>query len=275
MSRVTIRSLHVYPMKGCRAIDVDSVEIIDGRIVGDRTLMMIDAAAGTFVSQRHLPSMARLVVDRSGQNLTFEDHHLRLTDLPPGPRRQVNVWGDVFDAQDLGDAPARVLSKWFDRDVRLVKLPTASPRAVDPFWTGGRDVRTSFADLAPVLVTNTASLDKVNRRREQAGEAPIPMARFRPGIVVEGFDAFEEDRVRTLSAPGVTIELVKPCARCKVIELDPITGDVRRDGVLEGLASFRTFANARGTKGVMFGQNAIFIHETPVRLSVGAELTIG
>jgi hypothetical protein len=267
---IRIRSLHRYPLKGSRGIDVDSLRIENGLIVGDRSLMLIDAATGAFVSQRHVPGMARLVV--SDDAISFDGASTAIP-LAGGPPRSVDVWGDRFDALDLGDDVSRTLSGWLGRDLRLVKLPARSPRAMDSDWTRGQDVRTSFADLAPVLVTNAASLDELNRRRELAGLDAVPMARFRANIVVDGIGPFEEDRIGALRhAFGATIELVKPCARCKVIEIDQSTGTPMRDELLSTLAGFRTIANAKGKVGVMFGQNAIVVHDGPVELSVGDEL---
>lgn len=258
---VTIRSLHIYPIKGCAAVDVDRIAFDgDGLIEGDRRAMIVDEATGAFVSQRHEPTLATLVATLDGiGHLTLQfpgATPATLTTTMNGPKRRVTVWDDTFDAIDCGDAVATSLSDWLGRAVRLVRLPARPTRVVDAYWTAD-EIVTSFADLAPILVTSSASLMDLNRRRAEAGQSPIEMARFRPNVVIDGLDAWREDGVGQLDGDRYSIQFIKPCARCKVIELDPRSGDATGDQVLASLAAFRAMQNRRGTRGVMFGQNAI------------------
>lgn len=285
---ITIRSLHIYPVKGCAAVDVQHVPFTrDGLIGGDRSAMIVDAASGAFISQRHEPRLATL---RTAWSAGFVP--MLVLKLPNGwqevefletsRRRPVTVWDDTFEATDLGDRAARFLSDWLGRPVRLVGLPGRSPRVIDPYWAG-EDARSGFADLAPVLVTSTSSLADLNARRAEAGQAPIEMGRFRPNVVLDGLPAWEEDRIgalqsRTLSIPhsahdGAALHLIKPCARCKVIELDPTDGAATGDEVLASLAKFRAGRNRRGTAGIFFGQNAVVRGGGGWSLRVGETLT--
>jgi uncharacterized protein len=265
---IRIYSLHRYPLKGGRGVDALSLRIdADGLVVDDRSLMLVEPGSGSFLSQRQLPAMARIAVN--GRSISFDQQSIDLP-MAEGTVCRVDVWGDVFDAIDLGDAVAATLSAWLGKPVRLVRLPERSGRVIDPFWTRGHAVRSSFADLAPILVVGRASLEELNRRREQAGFEAVPMARFRPNIVVDGVAPFEEDRIpRLRHASGAMIELVKPCARCKVTEIDQTTGMVMKDEVLSTLAGFRSFANARDKQGVMFGQNAFVVHQGPIEMRIG------
>ena len=259
-ARAIVRSLHVYPVKGCAAVDADAIAFdADGLIVGDRQLMIVDADGGAFVSQRHEPRLAtlRAIYAIDAVTLATPDDQRVVSTQDDGPTRAVTVWDDTFDAIDLGDAAARWLSAWLGRAVRLVQLPARSPRSLDPYWADA-GTRTSFADLAPVLVASTASLDDLNARRTVTGHAPIEMARFRPNVVVDGMTPWMEDDVAALAGDAGTLRLIKPCARCKVIELAPTTGDATGDDVLASLAAFRAGRNRRGSAGVFFGVNATF-----------------
>jgi uncharacterized protein len=272
---ITIASLHLYPVKGCRAVDVTSITTSpDGLLVGDRAAMIVDASTGRFISQRHEPRLTQLIASltEGGLHLAWEGRpSINVIRNAVALPRQVTVWDDTFDADDAGDAAADWISTAIDRPARLVWLRQVSNRALDSFWAGSDGVTTSFADLAPVLLTNIASLDELNDRRCTEGRSPIAMARFRPNVVVSGLQAFGEDGVAALQTLDrrLTLKLIKPCARCSVPELDPQTGDASEDDVLRSLAGFRTQSNRRGTRGIMFGQNAI------VQAGAGGVLRVG
>ena len=277
---VTIRSLHVYPVKGCAAVDVDASELdARGLIVGDRQAMIVDATTGAFLSQRHEPRLARLIATLDAGQLTLRWPGASPTTLGVtmnGPSRSVTVWDDTFEAIDCGDAISASLSAFVGRAVRLVRLPRESTRVVDAYWAG-EGLATTFADLAPILVTSTRSLDDLNARRATHGRSPVEMARFRPNVVIDGLDAWREDEVGSLHGDAGSLSLFKPSARCKVIELWPPTGDATGDAVLASLAAFRGLRNRRGTFGVMFGQNATFrsVGRRATTLRVGDALAVG
>ena len=99
----------------------------------------------------------------------------------------------------------------------------------------------------------TASLDDLNERLAQKGEAALPMNRFRPNIVIEGLEAFDEDHLDTLVAGEIVLRMVKPCTRCQVTTTDQDTASVGREP-LPTLAGYRYDARL---EGVTFGMNAI------------------
>ena len=43
-------------------------------------------------------------------------------------------------------------------------------------------------------------------------ETPLPINRFRPNLVVEGCEPFDEDRWKRIRIGGVEMAIVKPCA---------------------------------------------------------------
>ena len=155
------------------------------------------------------------------------------------------------------------LSRFCGKPVCLVFMPDSSFRRVD---AGRVDEyrRVGFADGFPFLVTNTASLAELNNRLD----APVEMRRFRPNIVVEGAEAWEEDHWQSLSIGANRLSVVKPCSRCVMTTVDPSTG--QKDAALQPL---RTLSGYRRTQeGVIFGQNAI--HESPGIIRVGDPVTV-
>jgi uncharacterized protein len=272
---MVIRSLHVYPIKGGAGVDVESIHIdAHGFIENDRALMLVDADTGQFVSQRQVPALARLRTHVGPVwRLSFDADDVTLNPTDLGPARSVIVWDDTVAARELDIGVSRWIATRLERDVRLVVMASPDARLLDPFWTAGwtagRPAPTSFADFAPALLTNTASLEDLNHRRSTEGLAAVPMSRFRPNIVVDHNEPFAEDGWSVLHAASVSLRCIKPSARCLVTQVDQSTGRPTGDGTLRSLAAFRTRRNRRGTQGIWFGQNVLF--ETAMR----AELRVG
>jgi uncharacterized protein YcbX len=108
-----------------------------------------------------------------------------------------------------------------------------------------------FADSFPFLVANQGSLDELNRQLQSKGEAAVPMNRFRPNIVLQGLDAYEEDYIASLRIGKMVFALVKRCARCPIPNIDQSTAvSAAEPGIT--LAAQRRFA-----EGVLFGVNAV------------------
>jgi hypothetical protein len=112
----------------------------------------------------------------------------------------------------------------------------------------------SFADAAPLLVTNTGSLADLNDRILEAGGEAVPMDRFRPNIVVAGAEPFAEDQWKRIRIGGVVLRSAGPCARCIVTTTDQETG-IRGHEPLRTLATFRR--NSQDPTYVNFGQNLV------------------
>ncbi len=58
---VRLVSIHIYPMKAARAVDLGESLVEPWGLVGDRRWLLVDED-GRFVSQREEPSLARVVV---------------------------------------------------------------------------------------------------------------------------------------------------------------------------------------------------------------------
>jgi uncharacterized protein YcbX len=234
--------------------------------VADREWMVVDPD-GRFVTQRDLPALALVVP-------TIAPGALRLTapGLPPldldvrpaaGAARDVQVWRSHVRGHDAGDSAAGWMSRHLGRDVRIVRFDRTKPRRCNPDFVGRSGAHTLFADGYPLLVIGTASLADLNARLAQRGHAPLPMDRFRPNVVVDGLEPFDEDHVDTLRAGDVVLRMVKPCTRCQVTTVDQASATV---GV-EPLPTLAAFRHDARLSGVTFGMNAIVEH--------GGELVAG
>jgi uncharacterized protein len=100
----------------------------------------------------------------------------------------------------------------------------------------------------------------------QAMQLDLAMARFRPNLVVSGCDAYAEDFWRQITIGNIGFRLPKPCSRCSVPTIDPVTGKTGKEP-LTTLNRLRKWQNK-----VYFGQNAL--HDDLGVLSVGDNVQI-
>ena len=269
-----IAQLFVHPIKSCGGIGVDQAALIDTGFEFDREWMVVDAH-GEFVSQRELPRMALVQPALRADDMVLRAPgmlalHLRL-DAAEGACR-ARVWDDEVDAFDMGDLAAQWFSDFLGRPLRLVRFDPDARRLASARWTGAIAARTAFADGFPLLVASTASLDELNRRLAAGGHAAVTMQRFRPNLVLEGIaDAHGEDFIDTLAIESpdgpVQLKIVKPCARCSIPDVDPLTAATGH-AVGDTLHGYR--ADARLDGALTFGQNAVIVSGIGHRVRVGA-----
>jgi len=173
-------------------------------------------------------------------------------------------------AWDMGALAAQWFSDFAGRPLRLVRFDPEHRRPSDARWTGAHPAQTAFADGFALLVTSTASLAELNRRLQLQGAAPVTMSRFRPNLVLDGIDAHDEDHVRQLEIDTpqgtVRLELVKPCARCSIPGVDPLTG-IQGFEVVDALAAYRSDPRVDGA--ATFGMNALVVGGVGHVLAVG------
>ncbi len=261
-----LASIHIYPMKAGRAVDLGEARVEPWGLAGDRRWMLVDED-GRFISQREEPSLALVVVSASPDSPSPDspspDSSALTVAAPgrpglrvavPGPdaaQLKVTVWSSVLVAAAAGPAADAWFSAYLGRPVNLVYLDDpATRRPVSPeFGQAGDTV--SFADGYPLLLTTTGSLDDLGRWLAADGHQPVPMTRFRPNVVVAGTPPWAEDRWLRIRIGEVPFRVVKPCGRCVVTTIDQKTG-VRGGQPLKMLGRHRRFG-----KELVFGQNLI------------------
>lgn len=254
--RPRLGEIRVHPLKGAAGVALSAVALDRFGPRHDRRWMAVDDD-GVFLSQRNTPALALVGTVVDGDTLTLTAPGLAPLRVPAGrtPRR-VRVWRDDVDALDCGDDAAAWLRAALGESARLVHLPDDGERVVDPSYARPGD-RVAFSDAFPFLVIARASLDDLNARLD----APIPMDRFRPNLVIDGAAPYAEDRWRRIRVGSVELDVVKPCARCVVTTTDQRTGE-------RGKEPLRTLATYRRREGhVWFAWNAI--HRTGTALRVG------
>jgi uncharacterized protein YcbX len=277
----TLSAITLYPIKSCAGLSLQEATLTTLGLmteqIYDREWMVVDAN-GACLTQREHPRMA--LIKPTLKATTLEVHApgmlrleipLGLPDPATAPSLSVTLWDDTVQAYDC-DA---LTAEWFTQAVgvpcRLVRFHANAERAVSTKWTNGVQATTMFSDGYPVLVVSTASLDDLNQKLVAAGRQALPMNRFRPNLVIDGIDAFEEDYAESYQLGAVTLKPVKPCPRCPMPSIDQATGVVGPDP-MDILQSYRAKPEVDGA--LCFGMNAILIAGEDQRVHVGQEIEV-
>jgi uncharacterized protein YcbX len=271
-----ISRLLLYPVKGCRGVALSAAQLAPTGLavgdVGDREWVIVDKD-DEFLSQRELPRMALIETRLVSGALRLSAPGVPSIDIPfesRGDVVRIRVWNDELGAVTQGGLADQWLSDFLGRRARLMRFDPLARRTSSRQYTGVTEAPYKFADAFALLVTSESSLVHLNSRLKTKGLAPVDIDRFRPNLVIDGVDAFEEDYVREARIGDAVIELVKPCVRCTVPSVDPARGE---QGTEPGdtLAVYRNDARAGG---VTFGVNGIVARGAGSELRVGDEVEL-
>lgn len=262
---MNLSALFIYPIKSASAVALDTAELDDFGLAGDRRFMVVDKG-GHMVTQRAVPTMALVRPTFDGDALVVTAPGMPELRLPrlleEGEPLKAVVWGDWVDAIRIDRDADHWFSQLLGREVRLAYMPHTTFREADTHYAPA-GTRVSFADGFPFLLTTEASLDDLNRRMA----APLPMNRFRPNLVVSGVEPWAEDGWKGIRVGTIRFDVVKPCGRCAITTVDQVTGAIGK----EPLATLSTFRKA-GDK-VLFGQNLVHRNRGYLRVGDPVETT--
>ena len=275
----TISSLHIYPVKSLQGIALSDAVLTTQGLAFDRQWMLVDAA-GKFVTQRQMPALARISTRLTAECLVLEHAGLPPLSIPLAPipdnRCAVTVWRDTCMGCDEGAAAlhwlTQAVGQWQGGDLRLVRFAPEGVRPVDPAYMDGDSADTAFSDGYPFLIVSEASLAAVNVQLLANGAEAVPMARFRPNIVLSGMSAFGENDCKTLTATDASYRftLRKPCQRCKTTTVDQRTGVIANPK--EPLRTLTAMNPYPHLSGAYFGQNATLTLGHGVVIKVGDQV---
>jgi hypothetical protein len=262
----TVAELISYPVKGCAGVPLSEAMLTEAGLAHDRTFMVV-GADGAFRSQRRDPLLAVVqpAVSADGGLLTLRAPSAEDLDIEVdlgAARRDALLFGKRYQGIDQGGTVAEWLSSVLGRPARLVRVPPEHQRVTDGLTPG----TSAYADSSPVHAISRATLRELNRR---LAEAAVPMSRFRPNIVIDGWEnPHLEDRARHVRAGGAELGYAKLAIRCAVTLVD------QDSGVKAGPEPIRTLAAYRRVPGGGVAFGAKFSVLRTGKLSVGDEVTV-
>lgn len=259
-----LSQIYLYPVKSLAGFQVEQWPVDRNGLQYDRKWMLVDADGG-FLSQRRLPKMAliqtriearQLILSAPGKPDIAID-----VNSESGDRVPVEIWNDRCIAKSVAKDIDRWLGEFLQTDCRLVYHPDDQIRQVDQRFALRND-QTAFSDGFPFLIVSHGSLAALNRHLAQA----VDMLRFRPNLVIHGCADFAEDSWRRIVINGIEFRLPKPCSRCSIPNIDPVTALAQKEPMAT-LNRLRKHDNK-----IYFGQNAL--HDRVGHLAVGQSLQI-
>lgn len=254
-----LAEIWIYPIKSCRGISLQSVELTELGPAHDRRFMLV-SENGRFLSQRTHPRLALVGVEllEDAGTLRVSAPQLDALQLAPAlgeTRIETSIFGDDLSAPVASQAASEWFSNFLGEQVTLVA--SGDEQSTQPV-PKTRDIRTGFADGFPWLAISQASLDTLNAKLD----TPVSIRNFRPNLVFDGIDAHAEDQLGRLRIGHAIFEGLKLCGRCRIPNVDPDRGVHAGPEPTKTLATYR-----RDGSNVNFGQN--MVHHVGTRVSVG------
>jgi len=208
-----VSDIFIYPVKSLPAIECDHAFFDRRGLWNDRVFALYDSN-GDMMTRRNTKGMADFELKLDGaEKLQLYSRITRSAvevDLvSTGIARDVCIWNRVESGYVADRTVNEFFSDHFSSDVQM-------------YFINKRQAFSSFHDDSPILICNRSSAGFLSSRYEVS----IDIRRFRPNIVVEGNEYFEEAAWKSLNMDGVVLEPVKLCSRCIIINQDPDTAIV-------------------------------------------------
>lgn len=232
-SRGSVAALWRYPVKSMRGEELDSAQVTDRGLLGDRAYALVDIETGKVVSAKNPRKWPNMLEFKSA----FIEPPRSPGAMPPA--RITTPDGAIIETGDPG-FDERV-SALVGRAVRLASSAGDSP-TIEGYWPDFDFVESpdavfevklppgTFFDAAVVHVLTTTTLDTLRSFHPQ-GRFELP--RFRPNIVValaDGPGGFPENdwAGHTLRiGDAVRLAISEPCPRCVMTTVSQ--GDLPKD----------------------------------------------
>ena len=266
-----VSDLFIYPLKSARGIPLATSDIDAFGLPGDRRAMVVDAK-GLSITQREMPVLAQIDVEAiSGSFRLSMDGKADIIATPQALERlDVDVWKTIVNAAVADEASNDALSAWVGRPVKLVFFDGQSRRIASDEWAEG-ETPVTFSDGFQILVTTTGSLRALNDDLIAHGDGSVGMDRFRPNIVIDCDEPWQEDKWTAIEIGGIRLDFVKPCARCIMTTQDQRSGSRSVPNPMPAMGRIRMSADRR-VPGPLFGWNAVPRGEG--RIAIGDEVVI-
>lgn len=273
---IKISKLFLFPVKSLRGIAIDKAELTEMGFKWDRHWMIVKPDGG-FITQRQLPQMVLIRTQITADALILSKDGMEDLIISLEPNRSddpeiidVKVWKDQCKAIDEGEAASQWITKAIGtpKALRIVRMAAGHKRPQSKADLLGETTHTLFADAAPILICNNASLNALNQSLKAHEINPVPMDNFRPNIVIDGVDAFEEHKLDGLFHEDYTLKHCYPCQRCAVptIDIDTATRHPKQEP-FSLLAALNSMPD--NSKAPAFGENTI------VQKGLGNTISVG
>ena len=263
-----ISTITIYPLKSGAGIILHEAEVTDTGLANDREWMVVDADR-TYISQREFSKLALVRPSLKDGALWLSAPRMDDIAVPntPGTPLDCSLFGERCRAFTTSPAVDGWISDYLGVKASIVTRDKEFLRKGGVQYPERDDRPTSFVDNYGILIISQASLDDLNTRLDE----PVAMDRFRPNVVIDGIDAYQEEEASDFSSQHVTLSLTNVCTRCVIPNIDQKTASVGR----EPFKTLSTFRFDDAYRGVRFGAYVAVASGIGAKISVGDAIKIG
>jgi uncharacterized protein YcbX len=259
-----LTDIYIYPIKSLGGIRLESAKLTQKGLENDRRWMLVNDRNQFLTIRQHpeflfyslRPTDNGFEVIRKGDNDTL----LIPFEINEGTPITVEVWEDQVEALEARASYHQWFTKQLGFSCKLVYMPTLAQRRVEPEWVT-EEHHLSFADTYPYLILGKKSLKDLNQKLKDQ----ITMQRFRPNLVFDGGEPYEEFLWKEIAIGEGLLKGIKPCTRCIVINMDPETA-------VNGKEPLKTLFKQRIEENMVFGLNTIALNTN--HINIGDEIVI-
>lgn len=286
-----LREVHIYPIKSCASQRVRGPwRLYETGLEHDRSMCIVDLDSGKVLSQKRLPSMARIRPlirpDSSVFSISFIDASGMVERQLTVPRfengglteqaqkeRAFDMCGASMSPLPILDAEVReAFSTFLGRNCTLARQPSGTTRRADAA------VPLLLSNESPYLMITAESVEQVrtwmcDEEGRECESERVGLA-FRANFVVSStlttnvngptsvstgtipIAPFYEDGLARVGIGPHTFAALGPCRRCEMIALDPVDGTPVPQ-VLSVVARHRRETSGRLRGRVLFGQHLV------------------
>lgn len=213
--KLKLEELYSYPIKSTKGIQLNEVVVDKLGFENDRYFGIANAF-NELVTARENPRLLKLKTEINNDNLRIiykQDSKIVsintvLYDI------QVSLFKKEVQAKLFNTEINKWLTKILKAESKLIKINSKNLRQTN-------DTEISFSDLYPIHLISKESVVALNKKLE----SPVETSRFRPNIIVSGFDAFEEEKWTAITIGNCEFKVVSKTERCTLITIDPKNGE--------------------------------------------------
>uniref|UniRef100_A0A2R5LF11 Putative conserved secreted protein n=1 Tax=Ornithodoros turicata TaxID=34597 RepID=A0A2R5LF11_9ACAR len=242
-----IKKIFVYPIKAVPGIEVPYVHCVrEGpkfEDLRDRCMLLLEG--DIFVTQRQEPSLALLRLSYNDGNIYIRAEGMPTVSLPAFDKdatnkesKTVRVRKHTYTAVDAPEEVSAWFGQYLKKDgIRLVRI-------LQEECSRPKGTPIAFQDEASFHVLSEASIGDLNSRMS---EERVSERNFRPNFLIEGCEAYAEDKWLYVQVGDAVIEFFDRCARCLQTLVDPDTGikSIRKEP-LNSLRAYRVDTSEEG-----------------------------
>lgn len=227
--------IYVYPVKSVGAVKMNSIDVYERGLRFDRHWMII-RTNGTMISQREFPQLNKIQCEDMGDSFRFyvADSSYPEIKVDKSDDLQNEIVVDLWGAQFNAFRTQNRFAEWFSDYLSEKTYVVVNPERIKQLATISKPSYLNFQDGGPVHLVNLSSVHDLS---EQSQSSIHPM-QFRANIYIDFKTPYFEDHLEKLIINDIAFKVVKPCERCIMINLPPLTDQFSKEPLLS-LSKFR------------------------------------